>query len=356
MATTEARTTLTSDATANGTNGIGNGDETAATAPATTTGASAPAEPAEAVWDALRVNLGASVADIATAAGVAPHVARRVLRELETAGRAARTPGGRKDGRRAPDAWLATPTGDETTDLTTSDTVPEAATAHAPGGIAEVPASAEAEVEVEVEVEPTGSALGSGDEATPPAITRPAGDEPDETPTVPVPGPNSDGSDGMDGADGAVSATADGLDAVAVAEAQEVLTVVMTAASSAWEALKAGDRTAALNAAETIYGVSGKARRMVRTAANGNTRTGSGAVKSPPGQLRAKVAAHLSAHPGKEFTPHEIANVLGHSAGAIANALDRLTALGEAMETCERPRRFATTAPTATATAAAGSA
>jgi hypothetical protein len=49
-----------------------------------------------------------------------------------------------------------------------------------------------------------------------------------------------------------------------------------------------------------------------------------------PGQLRDLVAAHLSGHPAGDFTPHQIGRVLSRSSGAVANALDRLTALGQA--------------------------
>ena len=50
--------------------------------------------------------------------------------------------------------------------------------------------------------------------------------------------------------------------------------------------------------------------------------------------------AHLDAHPGGEFTPHEIHKVLGHSSGAIANALDTLVKLGDAELATDKPRRF----------------
>ena len=50
--------------------------------------------------------------------------------------------------------------------------------------------------------------------------------------------------------------------------------------------------------------------------------------------------AHLAGHPGKEFTPHEIHKVNGHSSGAIANALDTLVKLGQAEVASEKPRKF----------------
>jgi plasmid stabilization system protein ParE len=47
---------------------------------------------------------------------------------------------------------------------------------------------------------------------------------------------------------------------------------------------------------------------------------------TPPGELRGLVAAHLAAYPAEDFGPHPIGRVLGRSAGAVVNALDRLTA------------------------------
>jgi hypothetical protein len=57
------------------------------------------------------------------------------------------------------------------------------------------------------------------------------------------------------------------------------------------------------------------------------------------------VSEHLQAHPGKEFTPGEVARVLGRSSGAVANALDTLVAQDVAELTCEQPRRFRAASP-----------
>lgn len=67
-----------------------------------------------------------------------------------------------------------------------------------------------------------------------------------------------------------------------------------------------------------------------------------GAPKARPGELRAMVLTHLQAHPGAEFTAGEISKVLTRSAGAIQNALDKLTASGDASQTCPAPRRYTT--------------
>lgn len=68
-----------------------------------------------------------------------------------------------------------------------------------------------------------------------------------------------------------------------------------------------------------------------------------------PGQLRDRVPDHLASHPGTSLTPYEIARVLGNSAGAVANALDRLVELGHAELASEHPRRYITTAAAASA-------
>jgi len=59
------------------------------------------------------------------------------------------------------------------------------------------------------------------------------------------------------------------------------------------------------------------------------------------GQLRHEVQAYLHAHPGAELTAAELGRKINASAGAIANALDKLSASGEVRLTNETPRRFA---------------
>jgi hypothetical protein len=70
----------------------------------------------------------------------------------------------------------------------------------------------------------------------------------------------------------------------------------------------------------------------------------------PAGQLRALVLAHLQAHPGLDFTPAELANVLGRSRGAVINACQRLVALGLAARTRQQPQRYQAAAPPADGT------
>jgi hypothetical protein len=80
-----------------------------------------------------------------------------------------------------------------------------------------------------------------------------------------------------------------------------------------------GDLKAVLAGLDEICEQAAQARRALKAATGGR--------KAPavrPGGLRDKVLAHLAAHSGGEFTPHEIHKVLGHSSGAIANALETL--------------------------------
>ncbi|MFI0354230.1 MarR family transcriptional regulator [Actinomadura sp. 9N407] len=291
------------------------GADGAANGATTNTGTGRPSGAAADVWDALTATPGATVGAIAETAEVSRATAARMLTTLEHQGRAVRTRGGRDGGKRLPDVWHPiTPA----TDITaTATTEPDAVTAPA-----DTPAT-----------DPTDT----------PATDTPATDaEPqDAPPSAPVGNGGDGGTDGGD-ADGDAS----GLDPAAVAEARDALTVLGAAIADALTALEGGDGAAALAAVEAVYGGSGKTRRLVRAAANGRPRNASGDPRSQPGEMRAKVAAHLAAHPGAGFTPHEVAKVIGHSAGAVSNALDRLVDKGRAELVCERPRRF-TTVPAA---------
>lgn len=102
--------------------------------------------------------------------------------------------------------------------------------------------------------------------------------------------------------------------------------------------MRGGEIAAAVPAVEAISGTAAQAGWLLRSAASGR-RTRSGET-AQPGQLRGLVRGHLAAYPDAEFTPHAIGRVLGRSSGAVANALDRLTALGQAQLTSEHPRRY----------------
>jgi hypothetical protein len=103
--------------------------------------------------------------------------------------------------------------------------------------------------------------------------------------------------------------------------------------------LDGGDTAAALAAMDAIRDGAAQACRLLKAAAAGRKPRGASPA-ARPGQLRDLVAAHLAANPAAEFTPHAIGRVLGRSSGAVANALDRLTALGQARLTTDKPRRY----------------
>jgi DNA-binding MarR family transcriptional regulator len=289
-------------------------DAREATVPANGSG-SAASGPTGAVWDALTGNPGATVAQIAAVAAISKTRTRKELAALEADGHAIRSAGGHEGGKRAPDTWHpATPAenatdGEEAKTYTNTDTGAQAApeeTATVEAAPVEVPAAADEAGDV-----PAGTAAATA------AATGEGSVEPDEQ---------------------------QGMDVEAVTEAQQALTAMAEEIAAALEALASGEGSTALAAAETIYTGSGRARRLVRTAVQGRPRSSAtGRLRSHPGELRAKVAAHLAAYPGKEFTPHEIGKVIEHSAGAVANALDRLVELGLAELTCDRPRRFTAT-------------
>jgi len=269
------------------------------------------------VWDALTANPGQTVAGIAEGAQVSRATVARVLTALERDGRAVRTRGGRDGAKRLPDVWQAV-TLDTTTD---TGTVADGAADTDDGDGEETQSGAGA-------VAPSELATGvvAGTVAEPGAVS--GTDAPDRD------APDGDEAEGDTG----------GMDPAAVAEARGALASLAAAIADGIRALDAGDGAAALTAVEAAYSGSGWARRSVRAAVRGRPRTTSGRPRSPRGELRSMVEAHLAAHPGAVFTPHEVGRVLGRSAGAVSNALDRLAEMGRAELVCERPRRF--TAPT----------
>ncbi|GAA1892983.1 MarR family transcriptional regulator [Actinomadura bangladeshensis] len=318
--------------TGNGAAGNGVTDnENAGNGAAAITGGARPTGAAGDVWDALTRNPGATVTALAEASGVSRATVTRTLTTLEGDGRAARTRGGRDGGKRLPDTWHpATATGD-TPDASAPDVPTDDADATTDSPVStDAPTADDTATGQDAPTE----APATGEDAPTGTDTATAGDAPATEPT-----------DAEDAGDAEA-----GMDAAAVAEARDALTALQDAIGAALTALDAGDGAAALTAAEGAYSGSGLVRRLVRAAANGRPRTASGAPRSAPGEMRAKVAAHLTGHRGAAFTPHEIAKVIGHSAGAVSNALDRLTEAGEAELVCERPRRF--TAATATRRAA----
>ncbi|MFF0458649.1 hypothetical protein [Nocardia africana] len=64
-------------------------------------------------------------------------------------------------------------------------------------------------------------------------------------------------------------------------------------------------------------------------------------VRLAPGALRGQVEDFLRDHPEGEFSPHEIGKALARSSGAVHNALAKLTTVGTARRTSDRPKKFA---------------
>jgi hypothetical protein len=258
------------------------------------------------------------VAGLASAAGVSRATVGRVLTTLETNGRAVRTRGSRDGGKSQPDTW-------HTADTTTGGTADTGTTTGITSGTVAADTGAG-----ETATAPTGPVPGAGTDAGGDAVSGPA------APTGA--GTGDTGAQADEDRDGE-----SGWEPTAVAEARDALTALRDGITTALAALDTGDGDGALTAVEGAYSGSGLVRRLVRAAARGPVRTASGRVRSQPGAMRAKVAAHLDAHPGAAFTPHEVAKVIGHSAGAVSNALDRLAEAADAELVCERPRRFTTT-------------
>ena len=307
--------------------------------------------PAAAVHAALAANPGGTVAVIADAAGTGKPAARAALLAMEADGTATRVKG-IKPG--IPDTWtLAGPAPDGT-----GPADPEAGQAGQPrkdpGGSPDAAGKDET-----ADGTGQGRTVAPGDDPAPqdgddaevgpgtaepgPRDDAPAEDDHEDA----VPGEQDDGAAPGNGGpqdrdDGAAPAdsggeAADAPDPALVADLTERLGQIKAAADAAAAIVLTGggDLHAALAGLDEIYEQAAQARRSLKAAIGGRT-----APAVRPGGLRDKVLAHLDAHPGGEFTPHEIHKVIDHSSGAIANALETLVKLGEAEVAAEKPRRF----------------
>ncbi len=249
--------------------------------------------PAAAVLAALSAEpAGAAVAVIAARAGLSTAAARQALLAHEKAGTATRVKGSRPG---IADTWK-----------------PAAPTA-APGGEA-----------------PPADAPGtdSTTEAVPPAA-EPAGRTADAGQPAPAPaGGTAEGGQ-------ADASTDPGPDPAVTAEAAGNVLAIAQAADEAGKALAAGDLDAALAALDAAREQAACGRRVIKAAASGRH-----APATRPGALRDLVEEHLRKFPDAAFTPHQVGKVLTRSAGAVANALDKLTALGTAQMVTDKPRTY----------------
>ena len=317
--------------------------------------ATAPAadSPAAAVHAALAANPSSAVAVIADALGTGRAVVRDSLLAMEKAGTATRVKGAKPG---IPDTW------------TLAEPAPAAACPAADpqaGQPGEDPAgSPDGAVEDETAggtgqdraAETGDPAPEAGDDAGAPAAPGPetaesgpraaaaAGDDhedavPGQQDAEAAPGGAPDDGDVPRDEDAPADAggeAGDAPDPALVTDLTGHLDQVRAAADAAGLALTAsGDLKTVLAGLDEIYEQAAQARRSLKAAIGGR--------KAPavrPGGLRDKVLAHLDAHPGGAFTPHQIHKVLDHSSGAIANALETLVKLGEAEVATEKPRRF----------------
>ncbi|MGI8335241.1 hypothetical protein ACRYCC_35275 [Actinomadura scrupuli] len=359
MTATNTRPAITATArkgTADGSDGV-----------TATTGGPRPDGAAGAVWDALMANPGATTMMIATAARVSRATAVKALTAMADAGHAVRTSGGRTEGGRPlGDTWAAghgtaDDAGTSATDTASDDSAtPDAGLTSPP--VTELPPAGDA-----------GPALGSDTAAEEASHEEAAVADPGPSPATVSPSPAVTGQTIQDAmrileaeeerrpsAEAELQraqAEEEARRAKAVAELQRARTTeatrraladLLTAVTTTYAAVIAGDTDAVTTGLEAIYAETATVRRVTkanpaRTATTGTASTaraaGSG-TRTAPRPLRPSVAAHLATHLGKDFTPGEIAKVLSRSAGAVANALDSLVKQGEAELTCEHPNRY----------------
>jgi hypothetical protein len=124
-------------------------------------------------------------------------------------------------------------------------------------------------------------------------------------------------------------------DPAVTAEAASNVAAIARAADQAGQALAAGNLDAVLAALDAARDQAARGRRVIKAAASGRR-----APATRPGALRDLVEEHLRKFPGTAFTPHQIGKVLTRSAGAVANALDKLVSLGAAELVCDKPRSY----------------
>ncbi|MFC5828057.1 hypothetical protein [Nonomuraea insulae] len=329
-----------------------------------------------AVWAALNAEPGASATVIGAAAGLNRMVAGKILNQFEAEGRARREPGvndGQTRGRAA-DRWF--PITADTAVLT--GTADASALAPEPSDVA--PAAI---TTPDTETPNADTAPASDEEAVPSAIVSadPAiAEEPtDEADLAEEPGGQPEGLsvddtagqgsedqpggelDSVPDADMSEPVSEPVADDPAWAQARADLTELIELFGGVISAQGEGNAVMALGYLEMAMTKVASAHRNVRAVLTGTTAaparpaaarpgaaSGAGAGDGVrPSALRDMVHAHLIEFPDKDFTPYEIGRALDRSSGAVANALDRLVSLGDAVLSCERPRRFAL-APTAT--------
>ncbi|MEU6718661.1 hypothetical protein ABZ897_44965 [Nonomuraea sp. NPDC046802] len=323
-----------------------------------------------AVWAVLESLPGGSATGIGAAAGLSRVAAAKILNQMEADGLVRREPGvndGTTRGRAA-DRWYPittdpaepTDTADASTPAPESPEASDAAPAATPAPDTDTPNADAVPAPDEEALQP---AIGSADPA-------PADEPTDDEEELIGDEATGQGCDGTDGELGSVpDADASGpvresvADDPAWARARAELTELANLIGGVITAKDGGNAVMALGCLEMAMAKVASAHRNARAVLTGTAAPARPAAVARPGAgggasgsvrtggLRDMVHAHLIEFPDKEFTPYEIGRVLDRSSGAVANALDRLVSLGDAVLATERPRRFAL-APTANPTPA----
>ena len=171
---------------------------------------------------------------------------------------------------------------------------------------------------------PARSTAGDGQPAA-----EPAGSTADASQPAPAP------AGGTAGDQQAEAGTEPGPDPAVTAEAAGTVLAIAQAADEAGKALAAGNLDVALAALDAARELAAQGRRVMKAAASGRR-----APATRPGALRDLVEEHLRKFPDTAFTPHQVGKVLTRSAGAVANALDKLVGLGTAQMVTDKPRTY----------------
>ncbi|MED7930376.1 hypothetical protein SMD20_39535 [Nonomuraea sp. LP-02] len=347
---------------------------TAPDGPATAT----PADPATdadgrvaAVWAALNAKPGGSATVIGAAAGLSRMAAGKILNQFEADGRARRELGVSDGGMRgrAADRWFPITADAESTD-STDNSVSAPALGAPDVAPSEVTTPNTDTPDADVVLAPEEEDLQAAAVATGPApvderadkgnLTEEPVSQPEDLNADEAAGQEPDGTDSDLGS--APEAAASELvpepeaEDPAWARAKAELAEIASLLSGAILAKDEGNAVMALGCLEMAMTKVTSAHRTARAVLTGTVaparagssdRSGTSASGAGAGDmvrqggLRDMVHAHLVAFPDKDFTPYEIGKVINRSSGAVANALDRLVSLGEAVLSCERPRRFA---------------
>ncbi|MET9036958.1 helix-turn-helix domain-containing protein [Streptomyces mirabilis] len=246
---------------------------------------------------------GATVAELALAAGLGRSTTGKALTTLEEHGLAARTPGGHEGARRTPDRWRAAPT--PGTSNGDGQSTPESAPAQLdhPAANSLESAADGADTEDAAADEPGPDTPTALDNGRADDVPGPLADEVQDAPAKDAEQSQGD-SDEDDPHD---EVDHDGPEDKDAADPQT------------------GAKRPAPAAAAII--LPGEKKRLA------------------PGALRQMVIAHLQAHPGEAFTATRISRVIEKSSGAIANALVTLARQGIAEQLDDRPRTYRLATP-----------